>query len=91
MATDTRVRVTATQILILWFLAQVFESAVRMVSRLSIGGLVLLGIGLLIVIVHAFNMSNLSSIETMVPELGVTLIGIAVQLLGLGIVLVSKK
>jgi len=43
------------------------------------------------VIVHAVNLAHLYSVVTLVPELGVLLIGIAVQLLGLGAILVSKK
>jgi hypothetical protein len=54
-------------------------------------GLVLLILGLLIVIVHALNLSNLSSVETILPKFGIILIGIAVQILGLGIILISKK
>jgi hypothetical protein len=64
---------------------------VKMVTRVSVGGLILIVLGLLIVIVHALNMSKLLGVETMLPELGVILIGIAVQLLGLGVILVSKK
>lgn len=63
----------------------------KMITRASIGGLVLVVIGLLIVIEHALNLSNLFSVESMLPEIGVIIIGIAVQLLGLGVILVSKK
>lgn len=62
-----------------------------MVNKVSLGGLILIAIGLVIVIVHALNMGNLSGIDYLLPELGVILIGIAVQLLGLGVILVSKK
>jgi hypothetical protein len=66
-------------------------SAVRMVTKIAIGGFVLLAVGLLIVIVQALNMSMLFSFEDMLRSLGLILIGIAVQLLGLGILLVGKK
>ncbi len=55
------------------------------------GGLVLIIIGLVIVIVQALNMSNLSGVEGMLRSLGLVLIGVAVQLLGLGVMLVSGK
>jgi hypothetical protein len=54
-------------------------------------GLVLIALGLLIVIVHALDMSNHFSVEAMLPSLGLILVGIAIQLTGLGIILVSKK
>jgi hypothetical protein len=62
-----------------------------MVTRVSMAGLVLIVIGLLIVIVHALDMSNHFSVEAMLPSLGLILVGIAVQLLGLGVILVSKN
>ncbi len=62
-----------------------------MSDRGSIGGLVLIIIGLVIVVVQALNMSNLFSVEDMMRSLGLVLIGVAVQLLGLGVMLVSKK
>ncbi len=62
-----------------------------MVTRISLSGVALIVIGLLIVIVHALNMGNLHSVDTQLPELGIVLVGIAVQFLGLGIVTVSKK
>jgi hypothetical protein len=62
-----------------------------MVTRVSLSGLFLIVLGLLIVIVHALNMSILFSVETILRELGIIVVGIAVQLLGLGLILVSKK
>ena len=62
-----------------------------MVTKIAIGGLILVAIGLLIVIVQALNMSTLFSIEDMLRTLGLILIGIAVQLMGLGLLLVGKK
>ncbi len=62
-----------------------------MVTRLSLSGLVLIVIGLLIVTVDTLNMGSLLSVETMLRELGIVLIGLSVQLLGLGIVIVDKK
>ena len=62
-----------------------------MISRTSIAGLFLIILGLSIVVVHALNMSNLFSVDTLLPELGVILIGLAVQILGLGVILVSRK
>lgn len=62
-----------------------------MVTKGSLGGLALILIGLLIVVVHALNLSSLYSVEFMLPEFGVILIGISVQLLGLGVMLLSKK
>jgi hypothetical protein len=66
-------------------------SAVRMVTKITIGGFVLLAVGLLIVIVQALNMSVLFNFEDMLRSLGLILIGIAVQLLGLGLLLIGKK
>ncbi len=60
-------------------------------SKVTIGGFIIIIVGLIIVIVHALNMGTLDSVQTMLPELGLILIGIAVQLLGLGAILVSKK
>ena len=62
-----------------------------MVNRIFVGGLGLIVIGFVIVIVHALNMGKLSGVDSLLPELGLVLIGIAVQLLGLGIVLIGKK
>ncbi len=62
-----------------------------MVTRVSLSGLVLIVLGLLIVIVHALNMSSLFSVETILRELGIILVGISVQLFGLSVILVSKK
>ena len=62
-----------------------------MVTRVYLAGLVLIVIGLLIVIVHALDVSNPFSVEALLPSLGLILVGIAVQLLGLGVILVSKK
>jgi hypothetical protein len=62
-----------------------------MISRTSIAGLFLIVLGLAIVIVHALNMSNLFSVDTLLPELGVILVGLAVQILGLGMIVVSRK
>ena len=62
-----------------------------MITRVSLSGLVLIVLGLLIVIVHALNMSSLFSVETILRELGIILVGIAVQLFGLSVILVSKK
>lgn len=62
-----------------------------MVTRVTLSGLFLIVLGLLIVIVHALNMSNFHSVDTLLPELGLILVGMAVQLLGLGIVIVGKK
>jgi hypothetical protein len=62
-----------------------------MVTRISWAGLVLIAVGLFIVIVHALDMSNHFSVEAMLPDLGLVLVGIAVQLLGLGIILVGKN
>ncbi len=62
-----------------------------MSERGSMGGLVLIIIGLVIVIVQALNMSNLLGVEGMLRSLGLVLIGVAVQLLGLGVMLVSGK
>jgi hypothetical protein len=66
-------------------------SGVRMVTKITIGGFVLLAVGLLIVIVQALNMSVLFSFEDMLRSLGLILIGIAVQLMGLGLLLIGKK
>jgi len=62
-----------------------------MIARTSIAGLILIVLGLIVVIVHALNMSNLHDVNTLFPELGVLLVGIAVQLLGLGVILVNRK
>ena len=62
-----------------------------MFTRISWAGLVLIAVGLFIAIVHALDMSNHFSVEAMVPDLGLVLVGIAVQLLGLGLILVSKN
>jgi hypothetical protein len=62
-----------------------------MVTKLAVGGFILVTIGLLIVIAQALNMGTLFSVENMLRSLGLILIGIAVQLLGLGLLLVSKK
>ncbi len=58
---------------------------------MSTGGLVLIIVGLVIVIVQALNMGNLFDVEAMLRSLGLVLVGVAVQLLGLGLMLVSKK
>ncbi len=55
------------------------------------GGLILIIIGLVIVIVQALNMSNLIGVEVLLRSLGLALIGVAVQLLGLSVMLVGKK
>lgn len=60
-------------------------------TKTAIGGFVLIAIGLLVVIVQALNMSNLFNIEQLLRSLGLILIGIAVQLLGLGLLLINKK
>jgi hypothetical protein len=62
-----------------------------MATKITKGGFVLLAIGLLIVIVQALNMSTLFNFEDMLRSLGLILIGIAVQLLGLGLLLIGKK
>ena len=62
-----------------------------MATKMAIGGFILTAIGLLIVIVQALNMSNLFFVEPMLRSLGLILIGIAVQLLGLGFLLFDKK
>jgi hypothetical protein len=62
-----------------------------MVTKLMAGGFLLVAIGLLIVIVQALNMNTLFSVENLLRSLGLILIGISVQLLGLGLLLVSKK
>ncbi len=62
-----------------------------MITRVSMAGLVLTGLGLLIVIVHALNMSHLYGENSLLPELGIILVGMAVQLLGLGLVLAGKS
>jgi len=62
-----------------------------MVTRTSWAGLVLIAIGLFIVIVHALDMNNHFSVEAMLPDLGLVLVGIAVQLLGLATILVGRK
>ena len=61
------------------------------ITKLSISGLILIIIGLVIVIVHALNMGFLSGVDYLLPELGIILVGIAVQLLGLGVVIVDRK
>ena len=61
-----------------------------MLTKTAVGGFVLIVIGLLIVIVQALNMSNLFTVEQLLRSLGLILIGIAVQLLGLGLLLVNK-
>ena len=61
-----------------------------MLTKTAVGGFVLIVIGLLIVIVQALNMSNLLTVEQLLRSLGLVLIGIAVQLLGLGLLLVNK-
>lgn len=45
----------------------------------------------MIVIVQALNMSNLFIVEDLLRSLGLVLIGVAVQLLGLGAILFSKE
>ncbi len=62
-----------------------------MATKIAISGLVFVAVGLLIVIVQAVNMSNLFDVQPMLRSLGLILIGIAVQLLGLGLLLVDKK
>jgi len=62
-----------------------------MATKMAISGLVLMAVGLLIVIVQALNMSTLFLVEPMLRSLGLIQIGIAVQLLGLGLLLVDKK
>ncbi len=62
-----------------------------MSDRGSLGGLILIIVGLVIVIVQALNMSNLFIIEDLLRSLGLILVGVALQLLGLGAILVSKK
>jgi len=62
-----------------------------MASRTSLAGLVVIFLGLLIVIVQALNMNNLFSVENMLRSLGLILIGVAVQLAGLGLMLLNKK
>ncbi len=62
-----------------------------MVTRVSVAGLFLLVLGLLIVVVHALNMSEQVSIQANLRELGIVLVGLAVQLLGLGMALFGKK
>jgi hypothetical protein len=62
-----------------------------MVTKLAVGGFILVTIGLLIVIAQALNMGTLFSVQNMLRSLGLILIGVAVQLLGLGLLLVSKK
>ena len=64
--------------------------SVEMATKTAIGGFVLIAIGLLIVIIQALNMSNLLTVEQLLRSLGLVLIGIAVQLLGLGLLLVNK-
>ncbi len=66
-------------------------SDVEMVIKVSLSGLSLTAIGLLIVIFYAFNMNNFHSVDKLLPELGLIFVGMAVQLLGLGLVLVGKK
>ena len=66
-------------------------SAVKMVTKIALGGSVFLAVGLLIVIVQALNMSALFNFEDMLRSLGLILIGIAVQLLGLGLILIGKN
>ena len=66
-------------------------SAVKIITKIALGGFVLLAVGLLIVIVQALNMSTLFNFEDMLRSLGLILIGIAVQLLGLGLLLIGKK
>ncbi len=62
-----------------------------MATKIAISGLVFVAVGLLIVIVQAVNMSNLFDVQPMLRSLGLILIGIATQLLGLGLLLVDKK
>ncbi len=62
-----------------------------MVTKIALGGCVFLATGLLIVIVQALNMNTLFNFEDMLGSLGLILVGIAVQLLGLGLVLIGKK
>ncbi len=62
-----------------------------MVTKIAIGGFILTAVGLLIVIIQALNMGNLFSVESMLRSLGLILIGVAVQLLGLGFLLFDKK
>ncbi len=64
---------------------------ITMASRTSLAGLVVIFLGLLIVIVQALNMNNLFSVENMLRSLGLILIGVAVQLAGLGLMLLNKK
>ncbi len=63
----------------------------NMVERSSLAGLVLVIIGLFIVIVQALNMGDLLDIEALLRSLGLVLIGMAVQLLGLSLILIGKK
>ena len=63
---------------------------IKLLTKTAVGGFVLIVIGLLIVIVQALNMSNLLTVEQLLRSLGLVLIGIAVQLLGLGLLLVNK-
>ncbi len=63
----------------------------ELVTRVSLAGLVLIVLGLLVVIVHALNMSHLHGVDFLLPELGIVLIGIAVQILGLALILLSRK
>ncbi len=60
-------------------------------SRVSIGGFVIIVLGLIIVIVHALNLVNQFTVQATLSELGVILIGIAVQLMGLGAILLGRK
>jgi hypothetical protein len=62
-----------------------------MVTKVSLGGLALIVIGLIVVIVHALNLYHVYSIEFMLPEFGLILIGISIQLLGLGVIQSGKK
>lgn len=65
-------------------------SIIKLLTKTAVSGFVLIVIGLLIVIVQALNMSNLLTVEQLLRSLGLVLIGIAVQLLGLGLLLVNK-
>ncbi len=67
------------------------KNAMENVNRLSKGGLFLIVVGLGIVIVQALNLGNLFGVEAMLRDLGLILIGIAVQLLGIGVILVGKE
>ncbi len=66
------------------------KNTMENINRLSRVGLFLIVVGLGIVIVQALNLGNLFGVEAMLRDLGLVLIGVAVQLLGIGVILAGK-